>query len=148
MFIYENGNSLNLTLTGNKPVETPDVIVKGYKNGASVIVGESVYGVKNGEEFEGKAKTFVYQRDNKLAITFKGVAGITDPEVTIDDIGSDSYAIVVTGEAVTLSIVEGKVVVVSEDVQEPVPVDPVAEPVKEEEPEATPEEETTEVVEE
>lgn len=145
MFIYENGNSLNLTLTGNKPVETPDVIVKGYKNGASVTVGESVYGVKNGEEFEGKAKTFVYQRDNKLAITFKGVAGITDPEVTIDDIGSDCYAIVVSGESVTLSVVEDKVVVVAEEVQDPAPV---AEPVKEEEPEVTPEEETTEVVEE
>lgn len=146
MFVYENGNSLNLTLTGNLPVETPDVVIKGYKNGASVIVGENVYGVKDGEEFDGKAKTFVYQKDGKLAITFNGVDGINTPEVTIDEIGNEVYAVVVSGESVTLSIVEGKVIPVAEETEEE-EINPVVEPVKEEEPEVIPEEELTEVAE-
>lgn len=152
MFVYENGNSLNLTLAGNKPVQspdTPDVVIKGYKNGASVIVGDSVYGVKSGEEFDCKAKTLVYQKDGKLAITFNGVDGINTPEVTIDEIGNEVYAVVVSGESVTLSIVEGKVIPVAEETkEEEEEINPVVEPVKEEEPKVIPEEEPTEVTEE
>ena len=106
MFIYENGNSLNLTLVSNKPVENPDVVIKGYKNGAAVVVGEVVYGVKNGEEFDGKANLLVYEKDDKLAITFNGPCGIDSPEVTINSIGDDKYELVINNEdAVTLAIV-------------------------------------------
>ena len=33
MFIYENGNSLNLTFEGSIPVENPDIVIKGYEDG-------------------------------------------------------------------------------------------------------------------
>ena len=147
MFVYENGNSLNLTFKGNMPVTDPEVVIKGYKNGATLTVNGTVYG--NGdEEFEGKAKTLVYQKDGKLAITFNGVDGIDTPEVTIDEIGNEVYAVVVSGESVTLSIVEGKVIPVAEETkEEEEEITPVVEPVKEEEPEVIPEEEPTEVTE-
>ena len=118
MFIYENGNSLNLTLTGNKPVETPDVVIKGYQEGASVIVGSTVYGVKQGTEYPTKASTLVYQKDGKLAITFRGIKGMNDPEVIIDEIGG-CYSLVVSGEELKLNIVDNTVVPVAEEAPAP-----------------------------
>ena len=108
MFVYEKDNSLNLTFTGSIPVENPDVVIKGYEDGATLTVNGTVFG-KGSKEFEGKAKTFVYQKDNKLMITFRGIAGMSDPEVTIDDLGNDNYEVVVDGESATLAIKENKV---------------------------------------
>lgn len=108
MFVYEKDNSLNLTFTGSIPVKNPDVVIKGYQDGATLTVNGTVFG-KGSKEFEGKAKTFVYQKDNKLMITFRGIAGMSDPEVTIDDLGNDNYEVVVDGEPVTLVIKENKV---------------------------------------
>lgn len=108
MFVYEKDNSLNLTFTGSIPVENPDVVIKGYEDGATLTVNGTVFG-KGSKEFEGKAKTFVYQKDNKLMITFRGIAGMSDPEVTIDDLGNDNYEVVVDGEPITLVIKENKV---------------------------------------
>ena len=141
MFIYENGNSLNLTFEGNIPVENPDVVIKGYEDGATLTVNGTVFG-KGSKEFEGKAKTLVYQKDKKLMITFRGVAGMNSPEVTIDDLGNDIYEVVVDGESTTLAIKEGKVEITTEvDVEETKIEDPVVEP-------EVIEEEPTEVVEE
>ena len=147
MFIYENDNSLNLTFEGNIPVENPDVVIKGYEDGATLTVNGTVFG-KGSKEFEGKAKTLVYQKDKKLMITFRGVAGMNSPEVTIDDLGNDIYEVVVDGEATTLAIKEGKVEITTEvDVEETKIEDPVVEPEVTAEPEVI-EEEPTEVVEE
>ena len=147
MFVYENENSLNLTLTGNKPVETPDVVIKGYENGASLTVnGAEIVSVADAKEFEGKAKTFVYQKDNKLVVTFRGIAGMADPEVTIDETAANTYAVVVNGEAVTI-VIDGDTVTATKDTTEV--EEPVA-PAKEEELTETPvdEDEPEEVVEE
>lgn len=147
MFIYENGNSLNLTFEGNIPVENPDVVIKGYEDGATLTVNGTVFG-KGSKEFEGKAKTLVYQRDNKLVITFRGVKGMNDPEVTIDALGDNNYAVVVDGQSTILTIVNGKVEVsTEEDVEETKIEEPVAEPEVPAEPEVI-EEEPEEVVEE
>ena len=147
MFIYENGNSLNLTFTGNTPVENPDVVIKGYEDGATLTVNDTVFG-KGSKEFEGKAKTLVYQKDNKLVITFRGVDGMNEPEVTIDDLGDNNYAIVVDGEATTLAIKDGKVEITEEvDVEATKVEEPVVEPEVPAEPEVI-EEEPEEVVEE
>ena len=108
MFVYEKDNSLNLTFEGSIPVKNPDVVIKGYQDGATLTVNGTVFG-KGSKEFEGKAKTFVYQKDNKLMITFRGIAGMSDPEVTIDDLGNDNYEVVVDGESTTLAIKENKV---------------------------------------
>lgn len=125
MFVYERDNSLNLTFEGSIPVENPDVVIKGYEDGATLTVNGTVFG-KGSKEFEGKAKTFVYQKDNKLMITFRGIAGMSNPEVTIDDLGNDNYEVVVDGEATTLAIKEGKVEITTDvDVEEE---EPVAEP--------------------
>ena len=127
MFVYEKDNSLNLTFTGSIPVENPDVVIKGYEDGATLTVNSTVFG-KGSKEFEGKAKTFVYQKDNKLMITFRGLAGMSDPEVTIDDLGNDNYEVVVDGEPITLVIKENKVELTTEEnVEENKIEDPVVE---------------------
>ena len=127
MFVYENGNSLNLTFKGSVPVENPEVVIKGYEDGATLTVNGTVFG-KGTKEFEGKAKTFVYQKDKKLMITFKGIAGMSDPEVTIDDLGDDNYEVVVDGEATTLVIKEDKVEITTDaDVEETEIEEPVVE---------------------
>lgn len=150
MFIYEKGNSLNLTFKGHLPVETPDVSIKGYKNGAALFVNGLMYGVADGEEFEGKAKTVVYQRDRKLMITFRGVEGMSNPEVMIDEISEGVYAVEIGSDIVTLTVVEEGVLV---DADKVAPVmEPVADPepvmVEEDIPEVLPEEELEEPVEE
>lgn len=130
MFVYEKENSLNLTFKGSLPVENPEVVIMGYEDGATLTVNGTVFG-KGSKEFEGKAKTLVYQKDNKLAITFRGIAGINDPEVTIDDLGNNNYEVVVDGEVTTLSIVDDKVEINTEvDVEEGTveETEPVAEP--------------------
>ena len=127
MFVYEKDNSLNLTFEGSIPVKNPDVVIKGYQDGATLTVNGTVFG-KGSKEFEGKAKTFVYQKDNKLMITFRGIAGMSDPEVTIDDLGNDNYEVVVDGEPITLAIKENKVeLTTKEDVKENKIEDPVVE---------------------
>lgn len=128
MFVYERDNSLNLTFEGNIPVENPDVVIKGYEDGATLTVNGTVFG-KGSKEFEGKAKTLVYQADNKLMITFRGIAGMSNPEVTIDDLGNDNYEVVVDGEATTLVIREGKVeITTAVAVEETKVEEPVVEP--------------------
>lgn len=110
MFVYEKGNSLNLTFKGSTPVENPEVIIKGYENGASLTVnGTEVVSVTNAVEFEGKAKTFVFQKAGKLMITFKGIEGMSNPEVTIDETTDGVYEAVVNGTNVTLTLTEDKV---------------------------------------
>lgn len=147
MFVYERDNSLNLIFEGNIPVENPDVVIKGYEDGATLTVNGTVFG-KGSKEFEGKAKTLVYQKDNKLVITFRGVEGMNEPEVTIDDLGDNNYAIVVDGEATTLAIKNGKVEITEEvDVEETEVEEPVVEPEVPAEPEVI-EDEPEEVVEE
>ena len=114
MFLYEDRNSLLLTFKDNKPVEDPEVIIRGYKNGAALIVnGEELVSVPNPEEFEDRSNTFVFQRDNELMITFRGALGTSDPEVTIDALEDDNYKLYVNGEAVTLHLVDGTVEVVN-----------------------------------
>ncbi len=130
MFIYEKGNSINIAFSAAKPVETPDVIVKGYQNGAALIIGDKTFGVKDGVEYEGKAKTLVCQKDAKLIVTFRGIEGMNEPEVTIDEISDGVFDVVVSGESVKLSIVDGEVVI-----GESTKVEEEVTPVKEEEPE-------------
>ena len=137
MFVYENGNSLNLTFKGNIPVTNPEVVIKGYKNGATLTVNGTVYGNGN-EEFEGKAETLVYQKDDKLMITFLGITGMTDPEVVIDDLGEDMYEVALRSTIVTLHIVNDGVEVVTNN---PAPAAEVEEPVAVSEPEVVEEEE-------
>ena len=138
MFVYEKGNSLNITFKGSIPVENPELVVKGYEDGATLTVNGTVYG-NGSKEFEGRAKTFVFQKDGKLMITFKGVAGIENPDVTVDET-SDGIVVDIDGTAVTLEYTADGVAVKGEAA--PVIEEPVtpAKPAKEEEPEVTVEE--------
>lgn len=112
MFIYENGNSLNLTFEGSMPVQNPEVVIKGFVNGATVEVnGAEVISVNSPEEFENKARLFVFQREGKLMITFNGVSGIDSPEVTIDEIEDNTYTVTANGESVTLVVADNAVTV-------------------------------------
>lgn len=108
MFLYEQGNSLNLTFKGNIPVENPEVVIKGYKDGATVTVNGTTYGTGS-EEFEAKAKTFVYQKNGKLMITFRGIDGMSDPEVIVDELDNNVFDISVMSESVTLTVEEDSI---------------------------------------
>lgn len=130
MFVYEKGNTLNLTFKGNLPVDNPEVVIKGYEDGATLTVDGTVYGTGT-KEFEGKAKTLVYQKDDKLAITFKGISGINNPEITIDEIGDDVFAVAVGEDHVTLSVVDDTIIPVTEVTQTVEDVPSVSEPVVE-----------------
>lgn len=152
MFIYENGNSLNLTYKGQLPVENPEIVIKGYEDGATLTVNGTVYG-SGLVEFEKKANLLVYQRDNKLAITFHGVAGMSNPEVTLDEVAEGVIEVVVAGTVVKLTFDESGVVAenvaqTTYDVEDLKAEEPV---VDETDPQVIPEddeEEPTEVVEE
>ena len=110
MFIYEKGNSLNLTFKGSIPVDNPEVVIKGFVDGVTMTVNGTVFG-SGSEEFEGKAKTLVYQKDGKLMITFRGVLGMESPEVVIDEvegvynvsIGSETVALKIDGDSVVIN---------------------------------------------
>lgn len=119
MFVYESGNSLNLTFKGSIPVETPEVVIKGYKNGASLSINSSeVISVADPVEFEGKAKLFVYQKEGKLMITFNGIEGMSNPEVTLDETSDGVVEAVVNGESVSITYTDESVSVTSETVTE------------------------------
>ena len=142
MFIYEKGNSLNLTFKGSIPVDNPEVVIKGFVDGVTMTVNGTVFG-SGSEEFEGKAKTLVYQKDGKLMITFRGVLGMEKPEVVIDETGDDTYLVTIGEDTVTLSIVDDAVVIGEKttaqttEVEEPVAPANVEEPKEEEKPEVT-----------
>lgn len=102
MFVYERGNSLNLTFK-NMPVENPEVVIDGYENGAEMSVNrKKVVSVDGAKEFDGKAKTLVYQKDDKLMITFHGVEGMKNPEVTLDETTKGTVDFVVNGTPITV----------------------------------------------
>ena len=109
MFLFEKDGSLNLTLKGNYPVENPDVIIKGYTTGAALIVNGTTYGVKDGEELGRKAKLFVYQKDDKLALTFRGIEGMNNPELTFDQISDSVTSVIVNGDSLLLDITSDKI---------------------------------------
>lgn len=122
MFVYENGNTLNITFKGNIPVENPEIVIKGYADGATVSINGTVYG-SGSEEFEGKAKTFVYQKDGKLMITFNGIEGMSSPEITIDETSESTFDIVVGDTSISASITEDGVSVGSQGTIEPAVVE-------------------------
>lgn len=133
MFVYENGNSLNITFKGNTPVENPELVIKGYKNGASLTMNGTTYGVKNGEEFEGRAKTFVYQKDGKLNITFRGIEGMNDPEVVLDETSDGVVNALVSGASVVINYTEDGVSAGDATEPEVIIPDVKGDPVEEEE---------------
>ena len=137
MFVYEKGNSLNLTFKGSLPVDNPEVVIKGYKNGAALIVNGTTYGVENGEEFEGKAPTFAFERDGNLLVTFRGIAGMNNPEVVLNEDTKGTVDVVVSGVSVTVKYTEDSVY-----------VENTTDTTNNMEPSDVPENETPEVVEE
>lgn len=131
MFIYEVGNSLNLTFKGSVPVTDPEIVLKGYQNGVSLTVnGEELVSVADAVEFEQKAKTLVYQKSGKLFITFHGITGMSNPEVEIDELENGLYSVVIGENRLTLSITDTDVSVVSDTatVEEPQPANIEPEP--------------------
>ena len=151
MFIYESDNSLNLTFKGSMPVDNPDIVIKGYTDGATLTVNNNKICGNGSKEFEGKAKTFVYQKDGKLVITFRGIEGMSNPEVTIDENETNKYTVVVDGTSVKLSITDEGVTTseysepTQTTVEEPVSNEPTV--TEDENPTVDPEDEPEETIE-
>ena len=61
-------------------------------------------------------------------ITFQGISGMNNPDVIVDEIGKQVYAVNVGTSAVTLSVVDGVVIPVTETVETPEEVEPEKEP--------------------
>jgi hypothetical protein len=145
MFVYETKNSLNLVFNGYVPVSTPDVEIRGYKNGAALLVkGSPVIDIESPEYFEGKAKTLAYQKDGKLYVTFQGIPGMQDPEVSLDESVKGTVEVVVNGTTATLKYNDADDSVTVVPVETPTPTNdaPVTpEVVTPSEPETIPEEE-------
>lgn len=152
MYLYQKRDSLNLTLTQNNPVETPDVELKGYKNGVELLLdGAALNTVSDKEALEGAAQIVAFQRDSKLYVTFKGAEGIENPEVVIDEIEAGKVLVTVNGEAFNLVYTNDDVTVgdavTTTEAEQPAPakVDPIVEPeVTEPEDTELPEEEVEE----
>lgn len=148
MFVYETNNSLNVTFKGNATVENPEVVIKGFENGATLIVnGEEVVSVADAKEFENSAQTFVFEKGNKLAITFKGVAGMETPDVTLDETEPGVVNVEVNGTPVVLNYTDEGVTIEGASENEPAEVisnSVVETPIVEEVPEVVVTEETTE----
>lgn len=149
MFVYQKGNAINIALKATAPVDNPDVIIKGYNNGAALTVnGNDVITVEDAEEFNGSV--YAFQRDNKLNITFHGVKGMNNPEITLDEETLGTIDAVINGTSVTITYdadgfnVANAVAVVN-DATETQDVTPVEEPTNTEVVEEdTPEEEPIE----
>ena len=112
MFVYvnETNATLNVAFNTNVPVESPEVVIQGFKNGAKVMVNGAVaIDVANAEAFETARRPFVYQRDNKLNITFKAAAPVETPEVTIDAISEDKAEIVANGNSIRVTYTDNGV---------------------------------------
>ena len=52
---------------------------------------------------------FAYQKGGKLAITFHGIDGMSNPEVTLDEVTPGVVDMVVNGEAVVLNYTDSEV---------------------------------------
>ena len=96
MFVYEDDKkaTLNVAFNTQTPVEAPEVVIEGYKNGAKVIVnGATAIDVENAEKFETIRRPFVYQKNDVLNVTFQDNMPVEAPEVTIDAIAEDKVSI-------------------------------------------------------
>ena len=140
MFVYEKGNTLNITFSGSIPVKKPEVVLTGYKNGVSLtVIDEVVIPVADAVEFDGAAQKLVYQKDSSLKITFHGIAGMAAPEVTVDEVAPGVVTVVIGDASCTLNYTDTGVTVAEETSVEPANIP--AEPQKEVEPTVEPEDE-------
>lgn len=135
MFVYEKGNTLNVVFNENRPVETPDLVIKGYVNGVSISLdGQEVVSVENPVEFENKADLRVFEKNNVLNMTYHGVEGMNNPEVTLNEEELGKVVITANGKVITVSYDANDVVLDNEE--EPVVdnnIAPVEEPISGEE---------------
>lgn len=106
MFVYVDDKkaTLNVAFNTQIPVEAPEVVIEGYKNGAKVIVnGATAIDVENAETFETIRRPFVYQKNDVLNVTFQDNMPVEAPEVTIDAIAEDKVSITANGKNIRVT---------------------------------------------
>ena len=106
MFFYVDDKkaTLNVAFNTQIPVETPEVVIEGYKNGAKIIVnGVTAIDVENAEKFETIRRPFVYQKNDVLNVTFQDNMPVEAPEVTIDAIADDKVSITANGKNIRIT---------------------------------------------
>ena len=106
MFVYVDDKkaTLNVAFNTQIPVEAPEVVIEGYKNGAKVIVnGATAIDVENAEKFETIRRPFVYQKNDVLNVTFQDNMPVEVPEVTIDAIADDKVSITANGKNIRVT---------------------------------------------
>lgn len=112
MFVYVDDKkaTLNVAFNTQIPVEAPEVVIEGYKNGAKVIVnGATAIDVENAEKFETIRRPFVYQKNDVLNVTFQDNMPVETPEVMIDAIAEDKASITANGKNIRVTYTAGGV---------------------------------------
>lgn len=106
MFVYVDDKkaTLNVAFNTQVPVEAPEVVIEGYKNGAKVIVnGTTAIDLAGAEKFDEMRRPFVYQKNDVLNVTFQGNAPVDAPEVVIDAIAEDKVSITANGNNIRVT---------------------------------------------
>ena len=115
MYLYQKRDSLNLTLTENNPVETPDVSLVGYEDGVEILLDGTALNTVEHKELKDAAQIVAFQKNEKLYITFKGAAGVSDPEIEIDEETRGNVSIKISGDTFNLTYTDKDVTVSSSD---------------------------------
>lgn len=144
MFVYVDNKTatINVAFNAKAPVDSPEVVIQGFKNGAKVLVnGATAIDVANAEKFEIEKSPFIYQKNDKLNVTFQATAPVETPDVVIDSIADDKVSITANGTTIRVTYTDegatyeapaattrkGRKAATTPVVEEPVVVDAVKE---------------------
>jgi hypothetical protein len=106
MFVYvdDKAATINVAFNAKAPVENPEVVIQGFKNGAKVLVNGAVaIDVADAEKFDSIRRPFIYQKDDKLNVTFQATSPVEAPEVVIDSIADDKVSITANGTTIRVT---------------------------------------------
>ena len=106
MFVYvdDKAATINVAFNAKAPVENPEVVIQGFKNGAKVLVNGAVaIDVADAEKFDSIRRPFIYQKDDKLNVTFQATSPVEAPEVVIDSIADDKVSITANGNTIRVT---------------------------------------------
>jgi hypothetical protein len=106
MFVYvdDKAATINVAFDAKVPVENPEVVIQGFKNGAKVLVNGAVaVDVADAEKFDSIRRPFIYQKDDKLNVTFQATSPVEAPEVVIDSIADDKVSITANGTTIRVT---------------------------------------------
>lgn len=138
MFVYVNENDVTLNVSfANDTEEMPsNVSIQGFKNGAKVLVNDKVViDLADAVPFDVIRRPFIYQKNNKLNVTFQDDIPVESPEVIIDSISDSEVSVTANGTTIKLKYDKSGASIIEEETETP---DPDPEPTPKPDPEPVP----------